>query len=295
MTRLVLAIGVGRRLGRWPSHRRPALRPRRLRPAAARPGDRWDGGGAGRRRGDCACRTGGPHARSRSSPARRKLSPAAPRSADLRRCFRLLPRRCSRSARPSSDVSSVSGERIFRQAIAAGSDRSAAASSARRIGRRPGPRPAPSRGDSAGAVSATAVLRGRSRVRRAGLGCRCGLRRRPASRPSASAAAPCDSRASAGSRRSPRPTRRCSDVIAPVTVKPLPSNAPAGFDAGARSDATSAPAGSGRRAAPGYRRGSHARRTPGSRWCDRASSASPCRPGSRCGRWRRAAAIRRDP
>ena len=54
--------------------------------------------------------------------------------------------------------------------------------------------------------------------------------------------------------------------------------------AGRRRRARPAPAGSDRRAAPEYRRAPRARRRPDSRRCDRAPSACPCRPGSRCGR-----------
>ena len=94
------------------------------------------------------------------------------------------------------------------------------------------------------------------------------LRARPAS-----AASPCDSRASAGSRRNPRPTQPVSDVIADGDGEAAAVDRAGRLRAGARRRARRAPDGSGRRAAPECRRAPRARRTPDSRRCDRAPSA----------------------
>ena len=110
-------------------------------------------------------------------------------------------------------------------------------------------------------------------------------RQLPALRPraAASAAAPCDSRARAGSSKilAGRAGQRRHRVD---HVKPRPSKRRPAF-AGRGLRARPAPGGSDRRAAPGYRPAPRARRIAGSRPRDRASASISCRPGSRCGRW----------
>ena len=289
------------RLAAWRRRRRPVHRrpqPRAFRPRAglraSRPGVRDGGGGrAARRREGGARPADGRAATPRSSPARRaSRRPLQPERARLQR--RRIRRSATATGLPAAAPPDCRPEhrsfgrwRLRRRLDRRVFDRLGVGRQRRRV-------LAVSAAAASGAASARCFRRQRqSRSARpwlpASADVAAGFRLRRF-RPLLHAIAErAQDRGEVLARRAGERRHRAGDGEAEAVER-------AGrLHAGRRPRARPAPAGSDRRAAPGCRRGSRARRTPDSRWCGRAASACPCRPGSRCGRSKRAAAIRRGP